>query len=164
MRQRTRERCSSDEYRDQGYCSWRICKIPGRKSASVKNEYKEICDRSLSSADACFGVKTHEHSAFLGYHAYESLGGAYCSAKSATVPKAHPAKLNAFAATLKGHGEAHTVAQLNVQLASLRNLLLYPSLDAQGSLQAPKDVLTESQARNLVNKIRGLRRKLDRYL
>lgn len=130
----------------------------------MKDKYKEICDRSLSSADACFGVKTHEQSAFLGYHAYESLGGAYCSAHNVTVPKSHPKKLNSFVVALRGKPEAHTVAQLNVQLASLRNLLLYPSLNAQGAVQAPKEVITETQARDLVKRVRGLRNKLERYM
>ena len=130
----------------------------------MKDQYKEICDRSLSSADACFGVKTHEQSAFMGYHAYESLGGAYCSSRHIHVPSSHTRKLNAFLAALRGRPEAHTVAQMNMQLSSLRNMLLYPSINSRGAMQSPKEVITEAQARTLVKRVRGLRNKLDPHI
>jgi hypothetical protein len=95
----------------------------------MKEQYKEICDRSLASADACFGVKTHEKGAFLGYHAFESLGGAFCENRGVKYPHSHAKKLNVFTTTSNNIAEGMTVAQLSVQLASLRNLLLYPSLD-----------------------------------
>src|SRR5882672_10504818 len=109
----------------------------------MKAMYTEICDRSLLGADACLAAKVHEKTAFLAYHAFESLGGAFCTAKGLLYPKGHTKKLNVFTTASNTMPEGITVAQLSIELASLRNHLLYPSQNAIGGLLAPKDVLKE---------------------
>lgn len=122
----------------------------------LDHAYLKIAGRALDAAAACSDARVHEKAGFLAYHGFESAGGAYCEHHGTTYPKSHKRKVQEFVAAVKRERFGKAVAQLAIELASVRNLLLYPRVRPDGSVCLPEDVITAAQARRLVGRLRAL--------
>ncbi len=128
--------------------------------------YMRIAERYIKSAETLCDV-IQEGSAFCSYHAFESLGGALCRHLGRSYPKGHSAKLNQFVicASSVDRRFQKSVSFLHIVLVSLdRNKLLYPVLLPDGSFDLPENRLKPSDARDLIKRVRGIMRKLQRFL
>jgi hypothetical protein len=122
--------------------------------------YLEIAERALSAATGALEKCIHEKAAFLGYHAFEPIGGAFCRRRGGLYPGAHKKKLSRFVHDTKRERYSGHVATLAVEYASLRNLLLYPAMTASGIIKAPKDALSKAQAERLIGRTVTLIKKV----
>jgi hypothetical protein len=118
--------------------------------------YNEVSNRSLEASDAALLKGLQEYSGFLSYHAFESAGGALCSASQHRYPLSHTGKLNAFMAAAHKRGKGLPVAILAIQLKSLRNQLLYPEPKLDGTVAEPRDILALSMADKLKKRVAGI--------
>lgn len=124
---------------------------------SLATAYLHEAERALLAADAALTALIQEKAAFLGYHAFESCGGAYCASRSVPYPtKSHPRKVNTFKNASRREREGRMIAQLAIELASLRNICLYPEALQDGTIRSPAEVLTAVQARRLLGRVRTL--------
>ena len=129
--------------------------------------YVQIAERTINSSDSLAEQGLQEISAFCSYHAFESMGGAVCSRLRLSFPRSHNGKMNQFVvASLRvGHRFRHSVSTIAIILNSLgRNNLLYPNPLPDGSFEIPEQRLSVANARDLVRRIRGLKRIIDGYL
>lgn len=134
----------------------------------LKDAYAEIARRSLDSADANISASIQESATFFAYHAFESLGGALCSSIGEMYSMEHAKKINQFIAASK-RGKlrlkiARDVAYVGMVISSIRNKCLYPEELASGGVRLPSDFITLSNAQDLVKRVRGVARKVDREL
>jgi HEPN domain-containing protein len=129
--------------------------------------YIHIAERTINSSKTLANEGIQEISAFCSYHAFESIGGAVCSHLGLNYPRNHHGKLNQFivASTKLDHRLTHNVSIIAITLNSLgRNDLLYPNSLPDGSFEIPEQQLTVSNAHDLVRRIRGIRRVIDKYV
>ena len=117
--------------------------------------YERIATRSLDAAQAALDGSVQEKSAFLSYHAFESIGGALCESRSRRYPRKHPNKLNAFVTTARPRTYGLSVAVLAVALASVRNELLYPDVSSLPAVGLPEHFMSRSAAERLLRRVRG---------
>lgn len=132
---------------------------------NLQSSFMRIAERSLLAAQAALLHTVQEKAGFLGYHSFESIGGAYCSAKGiAYHPASHPQKLHRFKNSCRCERFAKKVAQLSAELISLRSRLLYPRVVNAGLIQIPETVITPAQAKHLLGRIEALRKEVARVL
>ena len=124
----------------------------------MKAAYLEITERSLEAAEAALAASIQEKAAFLSYHAFESLGGAWVTSRGNNYPRGHAAKLLSFANSVPQR-HRHSVGRLVIALSSLRNLMLYPDLST-GSVVRPQAQISISAARDQIKRVRGLLNKM----
>jgi hypothetical protein len=133
----------------------------GSIRVSEAKAYLEISERALSASEGALSRGIHEKATFLGYHAFESLGGALCTSKGVGCPRGHESKINKFVAETKHEKFAVQVAQLAVAFGYLRNAVLYPEVTSGGTVIKPKSVLSDAQARRLIGRTAALRKKIE---
>jgi hypothetical protein len=122
--------------------------------------YMKVAERALIASDGALAKGIHEKATFLGYHAFESLGGAFCARKGTTYPRSHSSKINRFVSESKHERYAVQVAQLAISYGSLRNSVLYPVVAPSGAIIEPKSVISDSQARRLLGRTESLLKKV----
>ena len=118
--------------------------------------YLEIADRALTAADAALNGNVHEKAAFLVYHGFESAGGALCRHRSVPYPKGHRSKLNVFVAASRRERFGLHAAQLAMELAALRNLVLYPQVLGNGTIRRPVDQISPTAVERLKGRTSAL--------
>lgn len=134
---------------------------------SLSQGFLRVAERALNAAEAAMKDidAVHEKAGFLAYHAFESAGGAYCSSRSVAYhPASHPQKISRFVNACKQERFALQVAALAIEVASLRNLLLYPKLLNSGAVCLPENLITKEQAKRLLPRIRRLTEKVRRVI
>ena len=118
--------------------------------------FMEIAERSIKAGDAAVIAGVHELGSFLANHAFECTGGALCRSKGVHFhPLTHPKKIRTFINTAKPYRYGHSVATLPTMLISLRNPCLYPRITPSGTVNAPKAVLTVTQAQRLLGRVKS---------
>ena len=118
--------------------------------------YLRVATRSLDAADAAGDNGVHEKAGFLAYHAYESAGGALCASKKVLYPAGHHQKIQQFVQTARHEKYGKSAAQLAVEVASIRNRMLYPRALPDGTFEVPESVISASAAIRLVGRIKVL--------
>jgi hypothetical protein len=118
--------------------------------------YIEVAERALIAADGALLGGIQEKASFLGYHAFESTGGAFCHSRSVPFPRGHRKKITTFTAAVLRERFGRTVAELAIAYGSLRNPLLYPFALQNGGIQRPQDVITTAQANRLLGRTKAL--------
>jgi hypothetical protein len=118
--------------------------------------YIEVAERALTAADGALQKNVQEKASFLGYHAFESTGGAFCKSRGVPFPPGHRKKIATFTAAVRRERFGRTVAELAISYGSLRNPLLYPIPLQNGTIQRPQDVITTGQARRLLGRTKAL--------
>lgn len=126
--------------------------------------YLSVATRALDAADAAGGAGVQEQSGFLSYHAFESAGGAYCTKRGGKYPASHQKKIKQFVREARSERFAKATAQLAVEVASLRNRLLYPVERLDGSVDVPEAVITRAQADRLRGRVRALTSRVSAVL
>lgn len=126
---------------------------------SVDKAYLEIAERALLAADGAQSNAVHEKATFMGYHAFESIGGAFCTNRGKSYPLAHASKITMFVHEAMHESYAVHVAQLATSYRFLRNAVLYPSV-LHGHVTEPKNVITNTQAIRLVGRTKSLVKKV----
>jgi hypothetical protein len=126
------------------------------KAMTESGAYIEIAERALLAAAGALDKGVQEKAGFLGYHAFESSGSAFCRSRGINVPRNHKQKLSTFTASARKEKFGRQVAQLSIEYGSLRNLLLYPRALQNGTVQRPQDVMTLPQARRLMGRTKTL--------
>lgn len=126
---------------------------------SIDKAYLEIAERALLAADGAQNNSVHEKATFMGYHAFESIGGAFCTNRGKSYPRAHTSKINVFVNEVRHESYAVHVAQLAISYSSLRNAVLYPSV-IHGHVTEPKNVITNTQAGRLIGRTKSLVNKI----
>lgn len=112
--------------------------------------YIEVAERALLAAEGALLKGIQEKAAFLGYHAFESTGGAFCKSRGMQYPRGHHGKINAFNAAARLERYRNLVAALATAYGSLRNLVLYPLPLQNGQVQRPRNVITVAQVRRFL--------------
>jgi len=129
--------------------------------------YLEIAQRFIDSCDKHInnGINIQEVVGFKTYHAFESLGGAFNSHYGHKVPMGHAKKLNAFVNNSKHNPQVnnHNVAVIAMLLSSMRNKYLYPE-QIGGTYKNPKDQISMTDARTMVNRVKGILRQVERLI
>ena len=127
---------------------------------TVAKGYVEVAERALLASNAALQKSIHEKAAFLSYHAFESIGGAFCAHRGVTYPRGHSNKIGRFVTESKKEKFSGLVGYLAITYGSLRNALLYPALVPGGSVILPKSVLSASQADRLIGQTDSLVKKI----
>jgi len=120
----------------------------------MKDEYQRVAERSLTAARVLLDIQIYEMATFCCYHAYESVASALATSKSKKHgPKVpHQVKLKTFwscAETIGNNEITDKIAQLNVEIGSLRNRLLYPR-EVDGQINIPEDEVFPQQVQQLL--------------
>jgi hypothetical protein len=118
--------------------------------------YLTIAERALSAADGALAKGIHEKAAFLGYHAFESIGGAFCRKRGVVYPNAHQKKIDRFIQESKHEKRAKQVTMLAIAYGSLRNQLRYPQVFPGGVIKEPRTVISDAQTKRLVGRTDSL--------
>lgn len=118
--------------------------------------YVEVAERALNAAKGALEKGIHEKAGFLGYHAFESTGGAFCSSRGIPVPRSHKAKITTFVAAARNERSGRTIAKLAIAYGSLRNPLLYPKPLQNGTMQRPQEFITPAQTTRLLGRTKAL--------
>lgn len=129
-----------------------------------KDIYIDPARRALSAGDAAVHNSAHEYGGFLAYHAFESTGGALCRSHGVVYPRNHNRKINAFVAKANRHRIGRQVAAAAIRIASIRNECLYPVLQPGGSHTHPKDSISATAVRSLLQRTRGIVGMVSRFL
>jgi hypothetical protein len=123
----------------------------------LERAYLRIASRALDAADAAADAGVQEKCGFLSYHAFESTGGAYCASRGVQYhPASHRQKIERFVHQAKGEQFAASVAQLAIEVSSLRNRLLYPVAYPDGSADVPENRISAAKAKRLAGRVRAL--------
>jgi len=130
----------------------------------LQDDYERIAERTLDAAQYLSAAGIQESVAFYAYHAFESIGAALMSAFGENVPRSHQRKLNQFVAIARSRRYRPAVAQLAIQLQNLRNQCLYPTVQPDGTVQRPEDILTLIQAQRLLQRVTGIVTRVRRDL
>ncbi|MCP9889053.1 hypothetical protein KBY96_14090 [Cyanobium sp. ATX 6A2] len=130
---------------------------------SVDDAYVEVAERALLAAQGAQSNSVHEKAAFMGYHAFESIGGAYCRNRGTRYPKSHPGKVREFVNKSSRERFALQAAELAIAYGSLRNSVLYPA-EVNGHVSRPKDAISPVQAVRLIGRTRTLVEKVKKVL
>ncbi len=122
---------------------------------SLYRAYFEVAERALLAADGAQNNAVHEKASFMGYHAFESVGGAFCTKRGKSYPRDHAKKIRMFVQQTKREPYARHVVHLAIAYGSLRNAVLYPSL-LHGRVTEPKSVISNTQAKRLIGVTKSL--------
>ena len=71
-------------------------------------------------------------------------------------PASHRQKIERFVRAAKAEKFAASMAQLAVEVASIRNRLLYPQVLPDGSAELPENLISVAQAKRLAGRVRVL--------
>lgn len=123
---------------------------------TLAEAYIEVAERAILAAEGALRKAVQEKAGFLAYHAFESSGGAFCVSRGVPYPKRHAKKLNVFSQAVRRERFARQVAQLAIELLSMRELLLYPRPLQNGRIECPKGVITAGQAQRLLGRVNTL--------
>jgi hypothetical protein len=123
--------------------------------------YVRVAERALAAAQAALSAAVQEKAAFLGYHGFESVGGAFCVSRGMSYPRGHAQKVNAFRNATKFEKFGKQVTQLAIEVASLRNRCLYPFPTGAGTVELPESVITAAQVNRLVGRIESLVKRIN---
>ena len=119
--------------------------------------YLRVTSRALDAADAAGDSGVQEKAGFLSYHAFESAGGAFCISRGIIYhPASHRQKVERFVREARAEKFSASVAQLAIEVASIRNRLLYPQVLPDGSAGLPEDLISIAQAKRLAGRVRVL--------
>ena len=123
----------------------------------MKDQYQRVAERSLTAARVLLDSQIYEMAAFCCYHAYESTASALAASKSQKhgprVP--HQVKLKTFwncAETIGSDQMTDKIAELNMEIGSLRNRLLYPR-EVDGQIKIPEDEVSPQQVEQLLEDV-----------
>ncbi len=127
-----------------------------------KDAYLRIASRAIESAEYLANYKLQENSAFFSYHAFESIGGALCNHYNQIYPRSHIGKINQIITTAKRAGIQRSVTVVATILNSLgRNNLLYPNPQSSGGFTVPEMKLTVSNSKDLLRRVKGIKRVVE---
>jgi uncharacterized protein (UPF0332 family) len=120
----------------------------------MKDQYQRVAERTLTAASAMLNIQIDEMAAFCCYHAYESTASALAASKSQKhgYKVSHQVKLKTFwncAETIGNNQMTDKIAQLNMEIGSLRNRLLYPR-EVDGQIKIPEDEVSPQQVQQLL--------------
>ncbi len=123
----------------------------------MKYQYQRVAERTLTAASAMLDIQIDEMAAFCCYHAYESTASALAASKSQKHgPKVrHEDKLKTFlkcSETIGNDQMTDKIAQLNMEISSLRNRLLYPR-EVDGQIKLPEDEVSPQQVERLLQNV-----------
>lgn len=130
---------------------------------SLVEAYIEVAERSLIASDGAHDNSIHEKATFMGYHAFESIGGAFCTNRGRSYPLSHKRKINMFVHESRHERYAQHIAQLAISYGSLRNAVLYPA-ELHGQITEPKNVISDPQSKRLVGRTKTLLARVKRAL
>jgi hypothetical protein len=122
--------------------------------------YVRVAERSLAAAQAALTSAVQEKAAFLGYHGFESIGGAFCTSRGISYPRGHGSKVNVFRNAAKFEKFAKQVTRLAIEVASLRNRCLYPFPTGGGIVELPENVITPAQVKRLLGRVDTLVKRI----
>lgn len=126
----------------------------------AKSAYLDIVDRELLAAKATLDEGIHEAATFHSYHAFESLGGAFCEALGRRYPRSHKSKLNTFVSeanrSVFRQKISRQVAVVAMILASVRNECLYPIRSVDKGFRPPRSEFDAVAARRMKHRVAGL--------
>ena len=129
--------------------------------------YLEIAQRFIDSCEQHLnnGINYQEVIGFKSYHAFESIAGAYNSHYGYTVPRSHQRKLNSFVTNCRRDRQVNSVAIATIAMTinSMRNKYLYPEPDG-ATFRTPRSQLSLSNARDMVRRINGIIRQIERII
>ncbi len=127
---------------------------------NVSKRFLESCEQHIAN-----GVNLQEVIGFKSYHAFESIAGSFNSHFGHQIPSAHPAKINAFVANSKNSQfvNGRTIAAVAMLLSSVRNDYLYPVKNG-ADFKPPMDQLSMTNARDLVRRVKGIVRKVEKLI
>lgn len=105
-----------------------------------------------------------ESTVFAGYHSFECIGCAWLTHLGRPVRRKHATKINDFIKASRGQPFAHSAAVVASLTHALRNKMLYPVQDGSGVVQAPDQIVTKTQAADLLRRTGGIVRAVRRCL
>jgi AbiV family abortive infection protein len=122
--------------------------------------YQDTAERHLVAARLLLNQGIYEVATFCCYHAYECSGCALLIAKGEVCGRTvhHAQKLQKFlkrAQTMNDTDMEEQIANLNGQISSLRNRLLYPRRDNRRIIR-PNQEITQEQAEELLRDIKSV--------
>ena len=126
-------------------------------------QYRRIAER-YETAGSLTTPDVPEASGFSAYHAFESIGCAWIRHRGRSVPRGHASKINLFVTLTRGERFGRGVARIAILTNSLRNRMLYPVDDGTGGYVLPEDVLSDRDADDLLQSVRGIIRRVSRSL
>lgn len=120
--------------------------------------YQNIAERHLVAAQLLLDQGIHEVATFCCYHAYECSGCALLTANGEACGRTvrHAQKLRKFLDQVQGMNNREIeeqISNLNEQITSLRNRLLYPRRVNRVIIQ-PHQEMTQEQTEELFRDIR----------
>lgn len=135
---------------------------------NLEDAYLQIADRSLRTSEASLAASIPESAAFHAYHAFESVGGAFCSSFGEDYPTSHQRKVNQFVAVANRstmrHRIGHNVAYVAILVGSIRNNCLYPIEVTDSDYQTPSDLIDNVDAQDLLRRVGGIVRSVQRQI
>ena len=122
--------------------------------------YQHIAERHLVAAQVLLAQEIHEIAAFCCYHAYECSGCALLTANGEACGQGvrHFQKLEKFSKQVERMNDIEMeeqIANLNDQVSSLRNRLLYPRRSNR-SIIRPDQEITQGQIEELFQDIQAV--------
>ena len=131
----------------------------------LKDAYHKVARRSMESADTLLNRGIQESSAFYSYHAFESIGGALCESRGMRYhPLSHHNKINQFKLVAGRCGVGTGVAKVALIVASVRNGCLYPNQASGGAFETPDQHITVHAAGDMLRRVKGICRVVERVL
>ncbi len=135
---------------------------------NAPDAFMEVAERSADAAVVANTNSFPEVGAFLAYHCFESIGGAWCTHLGRTTVQfgklKHVDKLTAFVKEAKGYAFERQASALAIKVGSQRNDFLYPKSDGAGGHVTPKAVRKSSEVVKIIAEVRGLFRKVKTQL
>ena len=126
----------------------------------VAKRFIESCEQHIAN-----GINIQEVLGFKSYHAFESIGGAFNSHYGHNIPRSHAGKLNLFVSNARYNTQVNgrSIATITMILNSMRNKYLYPEVNGTGYI-CPKDQVSLTDVRNMIRKINGIIRQVERII
>lgn len=132
---------------------------------TTKEIYIEISERFIESAEKQIdnNILFQEVLGFSGYHAFESIAGAFNLHIGQPVSLSHEKKLATFSINYRRNKisriDPKAVGQLAILLNSMRNKFLYPENTPTGDI-SPKEQIKIDEIKKIVKQVKGIIKKL----
>lgn len=126
--------------------------------------YRSISERSVDTAEALIEKEIFENAIFHSYHAFESIGGALCHSQGLHFPRKHISKTNQFQVAANRRRIGRGVGALAIAISSLRSESLYPYQNPDGSIESPERRFNKTTAKDLLKRVKGVKRKVENAL
>jgi hypothetical protein len=133
----------------------------------LKDAYVEISNRALLTAETNLVAGISEAAGFYAYHAFESMGGALCTSVGEDYSFSHTKKIHQFIAVSKRRGLRNKIGHQVLGVAGMladRNQLLYPQQQIDNQVKLPSQVLSQTEAKSLLKRVKGICKKVEKYL